>query len=100
MQCLKFQRSEILEVVKDSIVADSLKFEMLRHLELGNVAGEILLMFLMCTPFLTLILKVLIQFKEEVLDPWCLLVLNLTLKWCILEDLTVMSMRGVSLNMC
>ncbi|XP_020203366.1 F-box/FBD/LRR-repeat protein At3g14710 [Cajanus cajan] len=70
MQCLKFRRSEILEVVKGSIVAGSLKFEMLSHLELGNVAGEILLMFLMCTPFLkTLILEVLIQFKEEVLVP-------------------------------
>nr|KYP39135.1 F-box/LRR-repeat protein At3g14710 family [Cajanus cajan] len=66
----KFRASRLTQFSYGSIVAGSLKFEMLSHLELGNVAGEILLMFLMCTPFLkTLILEVLIQFKEEVLVP-------------------------------
>ncbi|KAL2331262.1 hypothetical protein Fmac_018843 [Flemingia macrophylla] len=62
---------EILNLVIDSSsVNDSLNFEMLSYLELGNVTGKVLLMLLVYTPFLkTLILKVLIQLEEYLLDP-------------------------------
>ncbi|KAL2331263.1 hypothetical protein Fmac_018844 [Flemingia macrophylla] len=69
MERVEFKRSAILYLVKDSLVTDSLKFEMLSYLELEHVRGEILLMFFKWTPFLkTLILQVLINFEEELLD--------------------------------
>ncbi|TKY49269.1 F-box/FBD/LRR-repeat protein [Spatholobus suberectus] len=66
VECLKFERSKVLALVQDDLPA----FGMLTRLELGNVTGEILMIFLRNTPFLeTLILQELLQFDEELSNP-------------------------------
>ncbi|XP_057448696.1 uncharacterized protein LOC130740197 [Lotus japonicus] len=69
VECLQFHKwSDEVMLAKDSLV-DLPGFEMLAHLELGKVTGEILVALLLRTPYLkTLVFDELLRLDEEPLN--------------------------------